>query len=290
MAGERGRGRSRDARRPGEGGAGPADERRGLGGPRKGLRRRRPARARRHAWRRALRLGHGGSWVWYYLSIAHGELDEPAPALEAARESVERAPDNPCALVNLGRKLLRNGKPHEAIRHLEEAARRDPGSAVPTAVLGFALYRVGEFARAAECLEDSLRNEPDDPFLWAVLGASLDEGGRHEGALHALETAVFAKPDHGWAWGRLGKVLRSLGRHEEAVRAYEKSVEHGFSPPVLWADLGDSAAELRDVPRLRRACRELGRVDAEMAKALRRKLRSLTAKARTTAPPPPAAS
>ncbi len=95
----------------------------------------------------------------------------------------------------------------------------------------------------------------------------------------ALETALFAQPDHGWAWGRLGKALRSLGRHEEAVRAYEKSVEHGFSPPVLWADLGASAAELRDVPRLRRACRELGRVDAEAAKALRRRLRGLTSKA-----------
>jgi tetratricopeptide (TPR) repeat protein len=93
--------------------------------------------------------------------------------------------------------------------------------------------------------------------------------------VRALETAVFAMPDYGWAWGRLGKALRALGRHEEAVRAYEKSVAHGFAPPVLWSDLGESAAELRDLPRLRRACRELGRLDADLAKALRRKLRSL---------------
>jgi tetratricopeptide (TPR) repeat protein len=91
-------------------------------------------------------------------------------------------------------------------------------------------------------------------------------------------------PDYGWAWGRLGKALRAMGRHEEAVRAYEKSVEHGFAPPVVWSDMGESAAELRDVPRLRRACRELGRLDAEMAKPLRRKLRSLRSEERAGGP------
>jgi Flp pilus assembly protein TadD len=163
--------------------------------------------------------------------------------------------------------------------------RRDPEGALPAGELGFALFRVSNYAGAAEYLEDSLRKRPDDPVLWALLGASLDETGRAQGAVYALETAVFAKPDYGWAWGRLGKALRALGRHEEAVGAYEKSVEHGFAPPVVWSDLGQSAAELRDVPRLRRACRELGRLDAGMAKSLRRKLRSLTSKGRAPAAP-----
>jgi predicted Zn-dependent protease len=184
-------------------------------------------------------------------------------------------------LAHLGRQLLREGRPREAIRHLEEAVRLAPESATPVGILGFALFRVGDYGGAAECLEDSLRKEPDDPVLWALLGASLDETGRPEGAVNALETAVFAKADYGWAWGRLGKALRALGRHEEAVRAYEKSVEHGFAPPVLWQDLGESAAELRDVVRLKRACRELGRLDADMAKALRKKLRRLRSDAAT---------
>mgnify|MGYP003555940821 FL=1 len=59
------------------------------------------------------------------------------------------------------------------------------------------------------------------------------------------------------------------------MRAYEKAVEHGFAPAVLWSDMGESAAEVRDLERLRRACRALGRLDAERAKPLRRRLRSL---------------
>jgi tetratricopeptide (TPR) repeat protein len=105
-----------------------------------------------------------------------------------------------------------------------------------------------------------------------------------EPAVWALETAVGLLPDYAWAWGRLGKALRALGRHEEAVRAYEKSVEHGFAPPVVWSDLGHSAAEVKDLERLKGACRELGRLDAEMAKPLRRRLRSLRAEGRARAP------
>jgi len=155
-------------------------------------------------------------------------------------------------------------------------------------LLGVAQFRAGDFAGAAESLEDSLRKDPEDPVLWAFLGASLDETERPEPGAWALETAVFSRPDYGWAWGRLGKALRAMGRHDEAVRAYEQAVEHGFAPAVLWSDMGESAAEVRDLERLRRACRELGRLDAERAKPLRRLLRSLrlTESPETAAPAP----
>jgi hypothetical protein len=48
----------------------------------------------------------------------------------------------------------------------------------------------------------------------------------------------------------------------------------------VWFDLGESAAELRDVDRLARACRELARLDAERAKPLRRRLSRLRAERR----------
>ena len=116
-------------------------------------------------------------------------------------------------------------------------------------------------------------------MLWAFLGTSLDEIGRPQAAVFALETALFAKPDYGWAWGRLGKVLRALGRHDEAVRSFGKSVEHGFAPAVLWQDMGESAAEVRDAASFERACRELRRLDPALARKLRRKGRAM-------APPP----
>jgi hypothetical protein len=96
--------------------------------------------------------------------------------------------------------------------------------------------------------------------LWAFLGTSLDEIGRQQAAVFALETALFAKPDYGWAWGRLGKV-------------------HGFAPAVLWQDMGESAAEVRDTASFERACRELRRLDPALARKLRRKGRAM-------APPP----
>ena len=237
------------------------------------------------ALRRATKLEESRPWAWYQLSLSLAELDEREEALHAARMAVAHTADRDSfwMRVNLGRHLLRGGRPHEAVRQLEEANRRVPQGRRAVGLLGVAYFRVEQYGAAAECLEDSLRWEPDDPVRWACLGASLDETGRREGAVFALETAVFGAPDYAWAWGRLGKALRALGRHEEAVRAFEKSVEHGFAPPVLWSDMGDSAAEVRDVARLRRACRELSRLDAAMAKPLRRRLRSLLAEERTQA-------
>lgn len=249
------------------------------------------ARAGQHelaasALRRATRLEPECAWYWYKLSVSLSELNQGEAALDAARKAVARAPA-PQAMwtrVNLGRRLLRSGRPHEAVRYLEEATRMAPTDESALGALGIAYFRAEQYGAAADCLEDLLRRTPDEgPIVWAYLGVSLDETGRHEGAVHALESATYNQPDYAWAWGRLGKVLRALGRHEEAVRAYEKSIEHGFAPPVVWSDFGNSAAEVRDLERLRRACRELGRLDAEMAKPLRRRLRSLRVKERASA-------
>jgi len=234
------------------------------------------------ALRRAASLEPQRPWIWYHLSVCLAERDEGEEALQAARKAVACAlePDAFWMRVQLGRQLLRCGRPHEAIRHLEEATRLAPSGRTAVGLLGVAQFRAAEYSAAAECLEDALRWEPDDPVLWAFLGVSLDETGRQESAVYALETAVFGQPDYGWAWGRLGKALRALGRHDEAVRAYERSIEHGFAPPVVWSDMGQSAAELRDLARLKRACRELARLDADLAKPLRRRLRSLTVEGR----------
>jgi tetratricopeptide (TPR) repeat protein len=233
---------------------------------------------------RATQLEPKNQWGWHYLSVSQGTLEERDAAIASARKAIEVAPGWATALLNLGRQLLDAGRPQEARVFLADPARRVP-CAETAAALGVALFRSHDFAGAAPWLEQSLREEPDEPVLWAYLGVCLDETGRMEAAVWALETSVFGLPDYGWAWGRLGKALRALGRHEEAVRAYEKSVEHGFAPPVVWSDLGHSAAEVKDVERLKRACRELGRLDAEGAKPLRRLLRKLRAEGRASAPP-----
>jgi cytochrome c-type biogenesis protein CcmH/NrfG len=243
------------------------------------------------AFRRAVALDPD-AWHWLGLSEALADLDEASESLDAARRAFERAPDQFPVLLHLGRALLRSGRPREARPYLEEAHRRRPRDARPIGLLGVAHFRCDDFAAAIGPLEESLRREPDDPVRWAYLGASLDETGRVEAAVWALESAVHARPDYAWAWGRLGKALRATGHHEAAVRAFGRSVEHGFAPPVLWADMGHSAAELRDVPTVRRACRELGRLaEPDLARALRARLRRIRAEDRAAgrSPSPPAA-
>jgi tetratricopeptide (TPR) repeat protein len=86
---------------------------------------------------------------------------------------------------------------------------------------------------------------------------SLAELERFVEAANALETAVFHHPDDGTAWGRLGQAYTETGRHREAMPAYERAVELGFTPPGVWANMGRSAAEVRDLRALGRAYQHL---------------------------------
>ena len=275
------------ARRPRGRRAAQARRRGGVGGAGPGLLREGHHELSAEALQRAVLLDPRSAGSWYRLSVVRSQLEQPKEALAAARRAAALDPDSPILLTNLGRQLVRDGRHREARPYLEEAVRRLPGDADASGLLGIALFRSDDFAGAVGCLEETLRREPDSPVLWAYLGVSLDETGRREAAVWALETSVFTATDWGWAWGRLGKARRGLGRHDEAVEAFEKSVAHGFAPPVLWSDMGHSAAELRDVARVARACRELGRLDApDLARALRARLRRLRAAAREAAPEP----
>lgn len=231
--------------------------------------------------RRGAELGTSEPYHWFHLSNALDQAGEHEQALEAARKAVAIAPDSNRMLATLGTRLLACGKPHEAIRCLEQVARRVPDWAEGKGMLGIAHYRVQQFAAAAEWLEAALRIDPEGPdaSVWAFLGVSLDEIGRFEGAVYALETAVYARPDYGWAWARMGKALRALARHAEAVGAYEKAVEHDFAPAILLWDMGLSAIEIRETACADRACRALRKLDPGMATKLRRRLRTLKARA-----------
>jgi TolA-binding protein len=165
--------------------------------------------------------------------------------LEAAREDLAKAPDDPEALIWVGRRTAYLGRSGEAIEIYTQGIKAHPDNA--------ALYRhrghryisirrldeaIADFSRAAELTagqpdvveQDGLPNALGIPTgtlqsnIWYHLGLAHYLQGNFEAALEAYreDLAVASNPDMFSAtsyW--LYMTLRRLGREEEAASALE---------------------------------------------------------------------
>ena len=160
-------------------------------------------------------------------------------ALEAARHAARLSPEQPAALVNLGRQLLRSGCPHEAIAVLQDAVRRDPTWAMARGLLGPGALRVRAVRRRRGGAGGVAA---DHPRSTGALGPArrLPRRGRPlarppftPSRRPSSTRLTTAGPGVGWA-----RPTTTRGQHEGAMAAFDRAVELGFSPAGLWEHFG----------------------------------------------------
>ncbi|MBW1988047.1 MAG: tetratricopeptide repeat protein [Deltaproteobacteria bacterium] len=172
-------------------------------------------------------------------------------------DNVEKCPKNPRARYNLGRALLEEGRPAEAVEHLaaaaylwdlemhyadlayalnlvgdggrakavsEEALKKYPHSLAIKRNLGHAELLLGEPGKAAEVFAEVARREPDVAGNHANLGSALLLAGRHAEAVSAFERALALDPENPPALNGLGYALLLAGRPEEALPFLSEAV------------------------------------------------------------------
>ena len=138
-----------------------------------------------------------------------GRLDEAAGTCVRA---LERDPDNPDLLAELGRIRLRQGQGEEAATILEQALRK--GAAERGAVLrdlGAALLLAGRNARAEWVLREALATSPADPDLLTNLGLAAARQGRCKEAEGYLLRALALAPGHPAARANLRRIRAAEG-------------------------------------------------------------------------------
>jgi tetratricopeptide (TPR) repeat protein len=133
------------------------------------------------------------------------------------RDTVQKAPQNSRAHLNLGVELDQAGKPYEAIRHFEEAIRLRPDYAAAPANLGAVLIRLGKTDDAIRYLKEAIRLEPGYAEAYSNLGVALGRSGRLDEAVAAFGEALRLKPDSAEGHSNLGLVLGYLGRKQESI-------------------------------------------------------------------------
>jgi anaphase-promoting complex subunit 3 len=97
------------------------------------------------------------------------------------------AMQDPTPILNLGRVLLKQNKPEEALKYLTRAVQLGPEHAATHEQLGKAHSYVKELEAAQRELEKAIRLNPKDAHLHYVLGRLYRDAGMHEKATQEFE-------------------------------------------------------------------------------------------------------
>ena len=115
-------------------------------------------------------------------------------------------------------RLLREGKPDDALRTLDEALKRAPRDPQLRFLYGVALAEAGRTKDAGEVFEQMTQDFPELPEPYNNLAVMYAASGELDRARTALENAVRALPGYPLGHENLGDVYLRM-----AVRAYEKA-------------------------------------------------------------------
>ena len=139
--------------------------------------------------------------------------------------------DEALRLLNLGARLLEEGKAQEALPYLEQAYELD-GESVPVLInLGGAYIVAGQHKKACPPLEAARDREPHNPMIWTNLGAAylgnpvLASDDAQMNAIRAFERAVEINPAAPNVHYNLGLIFLDRGDEELAAAAFRQALE-----------------------------------------------------------------
>jgi tetratricopeptide (TPR) repeat protein len=147
--------------------------------------------------------------------------DAPVAAPKSAAPAATPLQSDPRRIVTIAEqasRLIREGKPNDALRTLEDALKQAPRDPQLRFLYGVALAETGRKTDAAEVFEQMTQDFPELPEPYNNLAVMYAASGELERARTALENAVRALPGYALGHENLGDVYLRM-----AARAYQKA-------------------------------------------------------------------
>ena len=157
------------------------------------------------------------------------------------------APAGPSAVLG-GARLLREGRPEQAVQRLQEGVRLLPKNAQAWNYLGVAYHRAGRPADALKAYHQALAL---DRNLWAArfnLGCLYLEQSNPNGAIAELTTFTVLRPNSPAGWSRLGTAQLRARQLDNAERSFTQSLKLDPTAPDSLNGLGLVMAQRRRYP------------------------------------------
>src|ERR1700723_4505685 len=142
-------------------------------------------------------------------------------------QSPNPAPQQVASLLALATRLLRAGRPADAIAPLRDAARVEPFNPMVQHDLGLACLEVGRVTDAIAALQRAIASNPRYTDAYFRLGIALEKLGNIGEAIVAYDRATKLHPSLTEAWFRAGALVYELGHRDEAIGCFRRAAVTG---------------------------------------------------------------
>jgi tetratricopeptide (TPR) repeat protein len=143
-------------------------------------------------------------------------------------------------LLALATKLLRAGRPADAIAPLRDAALLQPSNPIIQHDLGLACLEAGRVPDAVAAFERAVASNPRYADAHFRLGIALEKLGDVGGAIVAYDRATELLPSLTEAWFRAGALVHELGHRDEAIGRFRRAAATGGN--TSFGRLGEARA------------------------------------------------
>ena len=150
---------------------------------------------------------------------------------------LKSAPDDPAALIGMGRTLLKSNEVEAAEKSLRRALANAPGSAAAHAALGLALTQKLDLASARVEFEAALASDPRQAEALFGLGFLAQQRGQYDEAERYLRQTLDIRPGHAAARVVLALTLSNKGRCDEAIPLFTRALQLDYHNMTLHAGL-----------------------------------------------------
>ncbi|HEY2678438.1 MAG TPA: sulfotransferase [Steroidobacteraceae bacterium] len=141
-------------------------------------------------------------------------------------------------------RLLKLGRPADAIVPLREAALLLPSNSIIQHDLGVACLEIGCVPQAITALQRAVAGNRDYADAHFRLGIALEKLGDISGAIIAYDRATELCPTLTEAWFRAGALVYTLGHRDEAIGCFRRAAATG--PRTRFGRLGKARALLTE--------------------------------------------
>ena len=166
------------------------------------------------------------------------------------RRALEFDPDNPEAVVKLGRVLRTIGRNEEALAFFQRYHQMVPGDFLGLAHIGSCLSAMGRYQEAESYLRRAVAGI-DDPQTHYNLGLLLSITNRPTEAIAEYEKALARDPMHADARLNMATALARQGKTEQASRELTRLVDQDPDNAVARTNLGLVLLQLGRVEQAR---------------------------------------
>ncbi len=166
----------------------------------------------------------GDAKSYFRMGFVYHDMKDYERAAASYRLALEKDPDDPDILYNLGNVYIETGRPQEALEFYRKAVTFKSRYIRAYLNMGIALNQLNRQKEAEAAFLKAVELDPRSTDAFFNLGYIYEASGQMQKALEAYQNTVNIDSRHAEAYYNMGNVYVALGRLQQAIESYKKAI------------------------------------------------------------------